>query len=202
MQKPVLINPLRSDDLSSDELDQILTYSEKRNPDALILLNDLIESGWVGIDRVRKKHFKNLYIEMLKVNIALNGIEDKIEIDTDWSGINHFIVEAFAEKKHPFAMDTLGLIIDGGFFTRDDEIAPHCKTRLADALALYEEAAEAFYLDSIDQLLHVYRKRTKLRHHLPRLELLHSQAIAFQSMVDRIQDVVNAQRNALEVLAS
>ena len=80
LKKTLSINPLWNKELAQDELEQILTFAEKKNPAALKLLNDLIESRWICIDCSRKKHFKALYIDSLKVATALNGIEGKIDI--------------------------------------------------------------------------------------------------------------------------
>ena len=202
LKKTLSIKPLRNKELAQGELEQILTFAEKKNPAALKLLNDLIESRWICIDCSRKKHFKALYIDSLKVATALNGIEGKIDIEEDWQGVNHFIAESFAERKHPLALHTLAFIIDFGFFTRDDRVAPYCKNNFAYALELYKEAANAMFLDSIKSLLYWYPRRKALRTLLPALELQYNQAIAFHSMINSIQSTVDAQRQALLCIAS
>ena len=157
---------------------------------------------WICIDCSRKKHFRALYIDSLKIATALNGIERKIDLQEDWQGVNHFIAESFAERKHPLALHTLAFIIDFGYFTRDDRVAPYCKNNFAYALELYKEAANAMFLDSIKSLLYWYPRRKALRTLLPALELQYNQAVAFHSMINRIQSTVDAQRQALLCIAS
>ena len=202
MKKTLSIKPLRNKELAQGELEQILTFAEKKNPAALKLLNDLIESRWICIDCSRKKHFKALYIDSLKVATALNGIERKIDIEEDWEGISHFVAESFAERKHPLALCTLAFIIENHFITQDDRVAPYCQTSFAYALELHQEAANAMCLDSIKILLSWYQRRKALRPLFPALELQYNQAIAFHLMINRIQSMVDAHRQALLCIAS